>query len=523
MTRVMLAINQLLPRAAALYAAKLSVWDGEVRYSFAEIYGRVQRLAGALTGRGIGRGDRVGILDVNSHRYLEAYYACAHLGAVLVPLNARLSPRELDYVLNDAGARAMLVAAPFFDVFEAARPKLDSVETVLTWGGAPPVKASDYEDALSGSDPVASPAEVASDEIAQIYYTSGTTGEPKGVCLTFGNMIVSALDAVIGLGLTYSDRWLHAAPVFHLVDAWSIWAFPLMGAPQVCVAFAPEVYLKVVDGARPTATGLPPTLINMVANHPKFDRYDHSSIRLIMYGGSPTPLGILKTAMANIPTTYVQAYGITETSGITTLMRPEDFNPNGTPEQVAITASAGRPVPNIDLSVVDDDGRRVPTGTRGEVAVAGPRVMKEYWRRPDKTAEVMIGRRYHTGDIGYLDESGRLYIVDRKKDMIITGGENVYPAEVESVLSTHPAVLEVAVIGVPDERWGEAVKAIVVPREGAQADAAMLIAHCQGQIANYKVPKSVDFRFEPLPKTGPGKVAKRLLRDPYWTGRGTKI
>jgi long-chain acyl-CoA synthetase len=519
----MFPINLLLPRAARLYADRLAVWDADVRYDFAELLARTRRLAGALAARGVGRGDRVAILDVNSHRYLEAYYACAHAGAVLVPINSRLSAPELEYVLNDSGAKAMLVAAPYFDAFEAARPKLESVEVVLGYGGTPPPKTLDYETTLAAAQPMGPPVAVGSDDIAQIYYTSGTTGEPKGVCLTFGNMLASAVDSIVGLGLTYEDRWLHAAPMFHLVDAWSIWSFPMMGAPQICLAFEAERYLKTVHAARPTATGLPPTLINMVANHPNFDLYDLSSIRLVMYGGSPTPLGVLKAAMRNIPTVYVQAYGITETSGITTLMHPEDFCVEGPPEKVAITASAGRPVPNIDLCIVDDAGRELDAGVPGEVVVSGPRVMREYWNRPDKTEEVLRDGRYHTGDIGYLDEQGRLYVVDRKKDMIITGGENVYPAEVENVLSTHPAVLEAAVIGVPDEQWGEAVKAIVVPREGTAPAPEEIIAHCRGQIANYKVPKSVDIRREPLPKTGPGKIAKRLLRDPYWTGRDSKI
>ncbi len=519
----MFHINQLVPRAAALYADHLAVWDGEARYSFAELLRRVQRLAGALAARGIGRGERVAILDVNSHRYLESYYACAHAGAVLVPLNSRVSPRELAYILNDAGAKALLVAHPFLEVFEAARPELTSVGCVLTYGGAAPDGAVDYETALAEAAPMGAPAVVEPDDICQIYYTSGTTGEPKGVCLSFSNMLASTYDSIVGLGLTFEDRWLHAAPLFHLVDAWSVWAFPLMGATQVCVAFEPERYLEVVHETRPTATALPPTLINMVAHHPKLGGYDLGSIRLVMYGGSPTPLGVLETAMANIPSSYIHAYGITETSGITTLSRPEDFCLDGPAEKLEITASAGRPLANIELAIVDDEGNPLGAGERGEVVVSGPRVMKGYWGRPETTAEVVIDGRYHTGDVGYLDAQGRLYIVDRKKDMIITGGENIYPAEVESVLSTHPSVLEVAVIGVPDERWGEAVKAIVVPRQGTDPSPDEIIAHCRGKIANYKIPKSVDLRAEPLPKTGPGKIAKRLLRDPYWEGREGKI
>jgi long-chain acyl-CoA synthetase len=260
-----------------------------------------------------------------------------------------------------------------------------------------------------------------------------------------------------------------------------------------------------------------------MANHPKIGDYDLGSLRFIMYGGSPTPLGILQKAAKAIPTAYIHGYGITETSGITTLARPEEFRPGGTAEEVKLTATAGRPVPHIDLAIADDDGRHLRTGEVGEVVVSGARVMQGYWNKPKATADALRAGWYHTGDMGYLDDRNRLFVVDRKKDMIISGGENVYSVEVEDAISTHPAVLEVAVIGVPDAAWGEAVKAVVVLREGAVPSERELIDHCRRLIANYKVPKSVDFATEPLPKTGPGKVAKRRLREPYWAGMERKI
>jgi long-chain acyl-CoA synthetase len=287
--------------------------------------------------------------------------------------------------------------------------------------------------------------------------------------------------------------------------------------------FTPEKMMEVVQRTKPSGAGVPPTLINMMANHPKIRDYDLSSLRLIMYGGSPTPLGILQKAVKALPTKYIHGFGITETSGITTLADANDFFVEGTPEQLALTNNAGRAVPHIRLEIFDDHDKPLGKGRVGEVVVSGPRVMREYWQKPTHTAEALKNGWYHTGDMGYLDEQSRLFIVDRKKDMIISGGENVYSVEIENVLSQHPAVLEVAAIGVPDAQWGEAVKAICVLREGTSATADEIIGFCRGKIAGYKIPKSVDFSKEQLPKTGPGKIAKRRLRDPFWAGRERKI
>jgi long-chain acyl-CoA synthetase len=504
----MFPISHILPRARALYPDRLAVWDGEKRFTFEELGRRVDMLVGALKAKGVKRGDRVGILDVNSYRYAEAYYACAQAGMILLPLNSRLAPPELKYVLNDSGAKALIVTEPFFGAVEGQH-----IEVLIR----------DYDAFLAGGKPDSVVAKVQLDDICQIYYTSGTTGEPKGVCLTYRNMIASAFDSIVGLELTREDIWLHAAPMFHLVDAWSIWSMPLLGATQVMLHFTPEKMMEVVQRTKPTGAGVPPTLINMMANHPKIRDYDLSSLRLIMYGGSPTPLGILQKAVKALPTKYIHGFGITETSGITTLADPKDFRVEGTAEQLALTNNAGRAVPHITLQIFDDHGKSVAAGEVGEVVVSGPRVMREYWQKPKHTADALKNGWYHTGDMGTLDEQSRLFIVDRKKDMMICGGENVYSVEIENVISQHPAVLEVAAIGVPDTQWGEAVKAIVVLREGAAASAEELIGFCRGKIAGYKIPKSVDFSKDQLPKTGPGKVAKRRLRDPFWAGRERKI
>ncbi|MDB5728588.1 MAG: hypothetical protein JWQ00_1793, partial [Noviherbaspirillum sp.] len=316
-------------------------------------------------------------------------------------------------------------------------------------------------------------------------------------------------------GLTYHDVWMHAAPMFHLVDAWAVWTIPLLGGVQVPMHFDPVRFLSLVQETRTTAAALPPTLINMVCQHPRVREFDLSSLRFIMFGGSPAPREVLELASRTIPVNYVHAYGITETSGITTLQRPE--------ETLSKAGGAGPAVAHVELAIFDDDGNPLPAGVVGEVVIRGERVMRDYWNKEKATAEALRNGCYHSGDMGYLDENESLYIVDRKKDMIITGGENVYSVEVESVLSSHPAVMEVAVIGVPHEQWGEAVKAIVVARPGANVTEQELIAYCRQHIAAYKTPKTIEFYPEGLPKTSTGKLAKRALRDRYWEGRSKKI
>jgi long-chain acyl-CoA synthetase len=509
------SIADVLPRANSYYPNRPAVFDGETRLTYKELTRRVAALTAGLAELGLKRGDRVAILDVNSFRYLEAYYAAAHGGFTLVPLNARLAAPETEYILNDAGAGVLLVAQPFFPIIEAIQPKLASVEAIVAYGPGPcPKGFHEYEELIATSQ-AAPQAAVTPDDISQIYYTSGTTGRPKGVCLTYANMTASMFDSAVGLALTYDDIWMHAAPMFHLVDAWAVWAMPLLGGVQVPMHFEPELFMKTAERTSTTAVALPPTLINMVINHPNVRDFDLSSLRMIMFGGSPTPLGLLQKAASILPTAYIHAYGITETSGIVTLLRPESI--------ASKRGAAGHPVAHIRAAVMDDRGKTLPANTVGEVVIGGQRVMQGYWNNADATRDALRDGWYRTGDMGYFDDENNLYIVDRKKDMIITGGENVYSVEVESVISTHPAVFEVAVVGVPDERWGEAVKGIVVLRPNVRASEEELITFCRDKIAGYKIPKSIEFSTEALPKTGPGKIAKRQLRDRYWQDRVAKI
>ena len=519
----MYPVSHTLQRAFSLFPERLAVIDGEVRLTYRELTERVQRLAAALRARGLQPGDRVAIVDWNSHRYLETYYACAHAGLALMPLNSRLSSRELISILKDADARALLFSEPFVNLFEevtATGPVESAIGLALS---SKPASVLDYDALIAASEPMRVPEAADLDDITLIYYTSGTTGEPKGVCLTNRNMYCGALDGLLTLAAHRNDSWLHTGPLFHLATSWAVYAMPLVGGLQLAMHFEPARAIELLAREKVTMTSMPGSILGMVADMVQTKTYDLSSLRTIIYGGAPTPMGVLRKAFATLPPALTHVYGITELSGFVTTLLPQDHAFDGPEKTVRRTASAGQAVALVDVRVVDDEGGDAPFGEIGEVVCGGPKVMAGYWRKPEQTAEVLRNGRYHTGDMGVLDEERFLTVVDRKKDMIISGGENVYSVEVESVISLHPDVAEVAVIGVPDERWGEAVKAIVLARPGVASNAEEIIAFCRGKVAGYKIPKSIDFRSEPLPKTGPGKIAKRVLREPYWRDANRKI
>ncbi len=504
----MLTVANVLRRAAECFSSRLAVWDGDVRLTYGDLARRVEALAAALHDLGLRRGDRVAILDVNSHRYLEAYYAAAQSGIILVPLNIRLSTNELAGILADCGAGALLYATRFAERAEELRARCPAVGHWIELAGA-------YEELLAGTAGELPAFEPDPDDVFLLYYTSGTTGRPKGVCLTYRNMTATMFDSVVGLELTRDDVFLHSAPLFHLADACMVWTQPLLGAAAATIHFDPERMLQALQETGATVAVLPPTLLDMLCAHPRLADYDRSRLRLIMFGGAPMPAAVLERATAALGVRFCHAYGITETSG-TVSFQPHDGI-------VAKPGSAGTTAAHIELEILDDGGWPVPSGTVGEVAVRGARVMREYWNNATATAEAIVEGWYHTGDLGYLDAERTLYIVDRKKDMIITGAENVYSVEVENALSTHPDVLEAAVIGVPHEQWGEAVLGIVCARAGSAVTEGDLIAHVRAQIAGYKVPKRIDVAFEPLPKTSTGKLAKAALRARYVTPKAVPV
>ncbi|OAI42794.1 hypothetical protein AYO38_11215, partial [bacterium SCGC AG-212-C10] len=358
-------------------------------------------------------------------------------------------------------------------------------------------------------------------DMLDLCYTGGTTGLPKGVMLTQRNIVSNAINACMLTGFGENDTWLHVAPMFHLADAWACYAVTMVGATHVFIpGFTPQATLDAIEQHKVTVTILVPTMINMLVNFPDLAKHDTSTVRLILYGASPMPVDRLLAAVKVLGPKLVQAYGMTETAPLLTSMKADWVTYDGSEEDTRRLASCGRQIPGVEVRVVDEEtGVDVKPGEVGEVIARGANVMAGYWNRPAETAAALRDGYMHTGDLATIDDKNFIYIVDRAKDMIISGGENIYSTEVENALYEHPAVLEAAVVGIPDDRWGEAVLAVVVPREGATVTEQEIIEFCRTLIAGYKCPKQVVLQAAPLPKSGPGKILKTEIRKPYWEGK----
>lgn len=507
-------------------ADTLAIVDGDVRFTYQEFGERVTRLAGNLQAMGVQKGDRIGILMLNSFRYLEIYYASFLLGAIAVPLNIRLSGAEISFMLNDAGTKALFFHREFIPVIASIRQDLPKVEHYILAEDAADIDADAllYEDLLSRRVGVeAELPQLVEDDVAAIMYTGGTTGLPKGVMLSHKNLAVNAYHVALTLGLQPDDVYLHAAPMFHAADCASTFAITIIGGTHAHLrAFEPRLAMETIQRDGVTSTLLVPTMINMLVNHPEIGNYDLSSMRRMLYGASPIPVEVLKKAIKVLGCQFFQAYGMTEASPCLTILRSEHHVVDGDEKDFRRLASCGHALFQVELKIADPQGNEVPAGQVGEVIARGPNIMQGYWNRPEETANALRDGWYWSGDMGVMDEDRFVYIVDRKKDMIVTGGENVYSVEVENAIYLHPAVLEAAVIGVPDETWGEAVTAVVVCKPGCELTAGELIVHCRSHLANFKTPKFVEF-VDALPKSGAGKILKRSLRDQYWAGRERKV
>ncbi len=520
-----------LNKALTLWPHRQAVVQGDTSFTYQQFGRRVYGLARALAERGVAKGKVVAVLAPNVHQFLETYYACAVLGAVLNPINFRLSAREVAFILEDSGAEVLLAHADFASQVAQALEDGGAVRSVLWIGeGDIPVldlEGVDYEQTLAAQEglPLESP-ELGADDLAHLYYTSGTTGQPKGVMLTHGNVTFHALSAIAELKLSDADTWLHAAPLFHLADAWATFALTWVGGRHVCLPyFEAEAALMAIDRQKVTLSNLIPTMLNLMVNSPRVSEFDYSSLRVILSGGAPIAPETVRRIVETFGCDYIQTYGMTETSPyLTVSILKEHLKSLSPEEQLRIKSRTGRPFIGVELKVVRPDGTPVAADDQevGEIMVRGPIVTPGYWKRPQATAEAFEDGWLHTGDLAVIDAEGYVNIVDRAKDMIVTGGENVYSTEVEYVLYEHPAVLECAVIGVPDEKWGEAVKAVVVLRQGEKATEQELIQFVKERLARYKAPKSVDF-VEALPRTGSGKIYKKGLKDRYWQGRARRI
>ncbi|MEV0522010.1 long-chain fatty acid--CoA ligase [Streptomyces sp. NPDC050439] len=470
---------------------------------------RVSRLAGALHALQVTAGDRVAILAHNSDRYHEYLLATWWAGAAVVPLNIRWSAQEIGFSLHDCGARVLFVDDAFTD--QVARLDEPPATVVHCGDGPTPHGMLAYEDLIEATAPVTDVCR-GGDDLAGVFYTGGTSGTPKGVMLSHTNMAVSALGSqVTGRLAAPGGRMLHSAPMFHLADL-ALWGTQnLVGGCHVILpGFEAAAVLAAVQSHRPTSALLVPTMIQALVDHPGLDEHDLSSMRSIVYGASPIPEPVLKRAMDAFPdVAFVQAYGMTEAAPIATLLTGEDHR------EGRRLRSAGRAAAHGEVKVIDPGGAEVPRGTVGEIALRGAHIMSGYWGRPEDSAQVLRAGWLYTGDGAYMDDDGYVFVVDRLKDMIISGGENVYSAEVENAIAQHPAVAACAVIGLPDDDWGERVHAVLVLREGHTATADEIRRHTKSLIAGYKAPRSVEFT-DALPLSPAGKILKRELRAPHW-------
>ena len=517
-------ITQALHRALQQRPDQVASRFGHRTRTFRELGDRVARLAGALHALGMNEGDRIAMLALNSDRYLEYQMGVPWAGGVLNPCNTRWSVAEILYALNDSGSTVLMVDDNFCAMAESLRKEAATLRHVIYCGEKEqaPEGMLHYETLLAGATP-AEDVRRHDEDLAGIFYTGGTTGFPKGVMLSHTNLISSAMSGTAGGVTTSGGTYMHAAPMFHLADYGISMPHWLDGnTHSVLGAFTPEAVLDTIERDRVTHMLLVPTMVQMTVDSPAMKQArDLSSLKTIIYGASPMSEAVLERAMAALPGVgFVQAYGMTELSPVATLLPQEHHLPEA--RKRGMSRSAGCATLCTEVKIVDEAGKEVARGEVGEIAVRGPNVMLGYWNKPEQTVQAIRNGWMHTGDGGRMDERGFIYVVDRLKDMIISGGENVFSIEVENALAQHPDVLACAVIGVPSEQWGEAVHAVVVSRPGGTNDAAALIAHCKTLIAGYKSPRSVDFR-DALPLSGAGKILKTELRKPFWDKVDRKI
>jgi long-chain acyl-CoA synthetase len=483
-----------LGRAARFYPGRAALVREGRTLTFRELHSRVEGIAGTLTSYGFDVGDRLALLLPNGPDYIELMYACSMLGVIAVPLNIRLSSKEIDRVLEDARPHGIVLHSSL------AVPGVQ-----LSWQ-----QVVDEAPLPISSDPV--PKVFYDPEaVLGLIYTSGTTGQPKGVTVTHGNVLADMHNFNYWMRYTEGGIYLHAAPIFHIADFPSMFAAPAFGATQITIPkFSAQTFCEAVEREHVTHTVLVPTMINLLTQFPDARKYDLSSLQVLAYGGSPMAPELVRRTRELLPKVkLIQVYGLSETGFLTGLQDQEHTEDR--------LMSCGRPCPGVDLLVSDTSGKHVEPGQAGELIVRGANVMRGYWNNPDETAKAFRDGFFRTGDIGRQDTTGYFYILDRLKDMIVTGGENVYSGEVEAVIYEHPAVREVAVFGVPDPQWGELVMACVVLKPDATLTADDLIAFGRRSLASYKLPRRIEFLETELPKSSSGKVLKKMLRERFWS------
>jgi acyl-CoA synthetase (AMP-forming)/AMP-acid ligase II len=506
-----LVIGEMLSRRARIHPDREALVFQDRRYSYRDFDARTNRLANALSERGIAKGDKVAQLLFNCSEILEAYFAVCKLGAVNVPLNFRLKGPEILYQLENSDTSLLIFGEEFVPVVEEIRGEIPQVRLVCV-GNNVPDYAEPYEQLLQSGGEQLPDVAVYDDDPGFIMYTSGTTGKPKGAVLTHKNQLMNVINCYIELlsvtGPSDEERVQFVGPLFHEA-ALALSLISVFQGATLCILkfFEPEKVVQQIQDERITATFLPPVMSIFLLNSVDISKYDTSSLRQYISGAAILPTETRKRINQAFPNVLLfDAFGQTEMSPVTCMLKPQDAEQK--------FASVGRPVINVEVRIVDDNDQDVPPGEVGEIVYRGPTVMKEYYRNPEATEETLRGGWFHSGDLVRQDEEGFIYVVDRKKDVIISGGENIYPAEIEEVLYQHPKILEAAVIGVYDEVWGEAVMAVVVPRPGEELSKEEVIDWCAKRLAGYKKPKHVDF-VDALPRNAAMKVVKTELRARY--------
>jgi fatty-acyl-CoA synthase len=515
---VPLLITDFLTRAVRLYPEKIAVVDGDQRFSYRDLAERVDRLSNALLELGLERGDRVCILSPNSHFFLESFYATAQVGVVLVPLNYRLVAADHQYILNHAGVAAVLVDGEYTAIIDEIRDQLPSVEhwIVAQDAGSASKGWTSWNDLVEKASPdLPMLPEIGENDTVSINYTSGTTSRPKGVIMTHRNCYLNAYNMIVHLGIRHQDVELWTLPMFHCNGWGGVYALTALGGTHVILrTIDGEAIFRLIEQERVSFACMAPAVLRTILDYPDKDRFDVQTKPRFVVAGAPPPAAFIERLEEELGWEFIQLYGLTETAPLLTVSRPDA---NTEKDDWARRARAGVAGIGVDLQVLDTDGKRVAKDGKaiGEICARSNVVFAGYYEQPEQTAEAIHDGYFHTGDLAVWDEVENIHIVDRKKDVIISGGENISSPEIEDCLYRHQAVLECAVIGIPHEKWGETPVALVVQREGESVSEDTLIAFCRDHLAHFKCPTAVRF-VEELPRTATGKLQKFKLREAFW-------